>query len=353
MFHLRLRTALTALTLAVASPALVACSDAQASEDVESTGTLNAALLSVGADGATYQFPSNARIRLQSGNFRDEFLLGGIEQVLNIRLPVGTFSVELVFPNGTQQLVRSTAGGSTLVDAVWTDPQPVTAVITPNATTSLVFHFRVSGLDDVSFDMGTLALALEVQRNGTAQPAQIWEQGTYTNTSQSFGASLSMEAQTFFAMTPGETHGFFFDFNIGGPWQQLAQNQVCTSGRVDVFTTEDGESGLTRATSTLIGQIGSFCITDRGPEDEIFINPGVQQPAPPDQQPFMPDNYGYELRFTGSMLDVYDGQTLQQSLLEVPRSIRGGLSHRIFNNTRGEVAVESHGNVLATLRLVP
>jgi hypothetical protein len=354
MIQSSLRTALTALALAAGSPLLVACGDGAPSENVEATGTLNAALLTVGSDGATYQFPAGTTVFLSQGNFTEEFALDGVETVLTLELPVGTYNVQLRFPNGTPQLNRTNGATTTLVDATWLDMQPVTVTIGAESLTDLVLHFQVSGLGDVSFDMGSLAIALEVQRNATTQPAQVWENGTYLHNSTIFGASASMQARTFFQMVPGQSHAHFFDFNINGPWQQINLEMICTSTLLDVFTTEDGPSGFTRAVNTFVGQLGSACIVDGGMDDQFFINTELLGAAPPDQQAFLPSNYRFFLSVSGFVGDVFDGQTFLQSNFESFTPFHGGsITHQIFDNAISEETLRSQGSLSGSVRFVP
>src|SRR5262245_26431961 len=120
MSHVNLKTALTALVLAVGLPSLTACSDSDTPPaEVEQTGTLTAALLTAGSDGATYQFPADTKLVLQQGNYREEVPVDGGESVLNILVPVGTLQVTMQFANGTPQLRRTAAGVTTTVNATW------------------------------------------------------------------------------------------------------------------------------------------------------------------------------------------------------------------------------------------
>src|SRR5262245_47323674 len=150
MDHVHLKTALTALVLAVGLPALTACSDAQPPmEEVEQTGTLSAALLTAGSDGATYQFPAGTELVLRQGSYNESVAVDGGETVLNVLVPVGTLTVDMSFPSGTPQLRRTVGGVTTTVDATWADPQPATVAITLGGTTNLTLHFEVTGLGDV------------------------------------------------------------------------------------------------------------------------------------------------------------------------------------------------------------
>lgn len=354
MAQLNLRIAVTALALAASSPALVACADAPPGEDVEPSGTLNAALLTVGSDGATYQFPAGTVIRLHQGNYTQDYPLDGMESSLNVRLPVGTFDVTVLFTGMAPKLVRTIGGVASEVDAVWLDLQPVLVNITTAATTDLTLHFRVTGLGDVTFDMGTLAIALDVQRNTTAQPAQIWENGTYIHASSVFGPTATPEAQVLFAMSPGQSVDHFLDYNITQAWQQVSATRTCTFGVLDAFTTM-GESGFSRGATILLRQLTSICIDDAGMADKFLINTDFSGPAPAPFDAALPNgNYRFFMSVSGFVGDVYDGQTLRQSSLETFTSFNGGeVSYQIFDNVFGQETLSFRGNLSGNVRLVP
>jgi hypothetical protein len=350
-----LRTALAALALAVASPAFIACSDASPGQEAEQTGTLNAALLTVGSDGATYQFPPGTTVRISQGNFSDTFALDGMESVLNLELPVGTLQVELQFPNMTPQLVRTVGTVSSLVDAVWLDTPPVLVSIAADTTTALTLHFELTGLGDVTFDMGTLALALEVQRNATAQPAQLLEEGTYTHDSSIFGPTATPIAQLFFGMAAGETHVHSLDFNVTGPWQQQSTGTICAPALFESLTTME-ESGFSRLVNIVAGQVALVCVEDAGTADKFFVNTELVGPAPPpfDTGALPSGNYRFFLSVSGFLGDVYDGRTFRQSTLETFTSFSGGeIFYQIFDNTVGQETLSSQGSLSGSIRLAP
>jgi len=355
MTYSNLRTALAALALAVASPAFTACSDASPGKEAEQTGTLNAALLTVGSDGATYQFPPGTTVTVSQGNYSDTFPLDGAESTLNLELPVGDLEVALQFPNMTPQLVRTLDGVSTLVDAVWTDTAPVLVSIAADATTALTLHFELTGLGDVTFDMGTLALALEVQRNATAQPGQFLENGTYTHNSSVFGPSANPITQLFFGMVAGESHPHSLDFNVTGPWQQHSTERICAPALFESLTTM-AESGFSRLVNILVGQVASVCVEDAGAADKFFVNTELVGAAPPpyDTGALPSGNYRFFLSVSGSLGDVYDGRTFRQSTLETFTSFDGGeVVFQIFDNVVGQETLSSQGDLPGSIRLVP
>ena len=355
MIHFNSRTALTALALAVGSPALVACSDAAPGDEVESAGTLSAALLTVGTDGATYRLQTGTVIILQKGNFRDEFPLDGTETTLNLRLPTGSFNVQLQFPTGSPQLIRTEGASTQVVEATWLDQPPINVAIAPEATSSLVLHFRVSGLGDVQFDMGNLAVALDVQRADSPLPSQLFESGTYIHSSTVFGVSATPGAQAYFNMTPGESHAHFFDFNITGSWAQFNSEMICAPTMFDAFTTEDGESGFSRSVNSVIKQAGFACIVDNGVSDQFFVNTELLGPGLPPVPAFLPNgSYRFFLSVSGFVGDVYDGQTFQQSNLETFTSFNGGqVLYQAFDFSQNESTVLSQGGLAGNVRLVP
>lgn len=357
MTYSNLRTALAALALAVASPAFIACSGEPPGEgDVAQTGTLTAALLTVGSDGATYQFPVGTQITVTQPNFTDSFPLDGMESTLNLRLPVGSFTVSLQFPSMTPQLIRTIGGVSTVVDVVWTDPTPVVVDIAADATSALTLHFSLTGLGDVTFDMGTLAIALDVQRNATAQPAQFLESGTYVHNSTILGPSANAITELFFSMAPGESNTHVFDFNVTAPWQPQTTGIICAQALFDTFTTMDGESGFTRLINIVVGRVAFVCVEDAGMADKVFVNTELVGPAPPPYNggALQSPEYRFFLSVSGFVGDVFDGQTFRQSALETSTPINGGeVYYQIWNNTLGEETLSSQGGLSGSIRLVP
>jgi hypothetical protein len=343
------------LVLAVGLPALTACSDASPPGEVEQSGTLTAALLTAGSDGATYQFPAGATMRLTNGSgYNATFPLDGSENVLTLQVPAGLVNVQLEFQSGTPRLRRTSGGVTTVVDAMWVDPQPLTIQITSGASTDLVLHFTVGGLGDLTFDMGSLAVALDVQRNATTQPAQVHETGQYIFSFQTFNG-LSAEAQAYFAQTSGDSHTHFLDFNFLNAWRQTTASEVCADSRLDVFTTQDGESGFSRATNLLLGQNGRICITDFGTNDMVNIFAELLGPAPPALASMLPSpSYRFFVAFEGFVGDIYNGQTLQQTRLETPLVFNAGrIAHQIWDFVPNQEVFYQDGFVSGNLRLIP
>lgn len=355
MNHSNPKTLLTALVLAFGSPALVACSDAQPPGDVQQTGTLTAALLTSSADGAIYQFPAGTLLTLIQGNYRQDVPIDGSETSLTVPVPVGTIEVQLQFANGTPQLRRTIGGVTTLVNASWVDVQPVLVPIGANQFSDLPLHFLVTGLGDITFDMGNLVVALDVQRASTAQPAELLQNGSYIHSFQLFGANTTTAAQAYFAQTAGDSHQHAYDFNFTGPWAQTNATMVCAPTTLDAFSTLDGESGYSRATNLLIGQAGVACIVDAGLNDQLFVNAALVGPAPAPLQSALPsDNYRFFVSVSGFVGDVYNGQTFQQSVLESATQISGGvLAHQIFDLELNEQTLYQEGFLSGRMQLVP
>jgi hypothetical protein len=217
----------------------------------------------------------------------------------------------------------------------------------------LVLHFSVGGIGDLTFDMGNLNVALEVQRNATTQPAQLHENGQYIHSFMLFG-NATAEAQAYFAES-GNTHVHLLDFNFQGPWTQRNATEVCSNTRLDVFTTQDGESGFSRLTNLLLGQIGTVCIVDAGTNDQWYVNTDLLGPAPGTLASILPStNYRFFLHVSGFVGDIYDGHTLQQSRLESPTVFQSGLiAHQIYDLAANQETLYAEGFLSGNVRLVP
>src|SRR3954469_9448454 len=145
-------------TILIALSTLLGCGNSPDRSDADSArfGTLSAALVATGADGASYRFPAGALLSAFTNSFTAVLPLNTDEDVASATLPAGVFNVALLGPT---QLERSSDGMTTLVDATLLNVQPMTVEIFENQVTSLELRFRVSELGSVSFSVGTLRVA--------------------------------------------------------------------------------------------------------------------------------------------------------------------------------------------------
>jgi hypothetical protein len=322
---------------------------------VEQTGTLNAALLTVGSDGATYQFPAGTGLVVRNGSFQQTIAVDGAETAINFLVPVGTVTVEMVFPNNMAQLRRTVGGVTTTVPATWLDPQPLNVTIALNATTELVLHFEAIGLADVTFDMGNLAVALDVQRNARTQPGKLAENGQYIHSAQFFGTSATMEAQTYFAMTNGESHQHSFTFRFTGPWAQVDAASICAPTQLESFTTLDGESGFSRLVSLVANGSRNGCVYDQGTNDLLVVDTFVTGAAPAALQTILPSaSYLFAVQVRASVGDVYDGHTFLQSKLETTTVINNGSINGLIRDLVAmNDTMTSDGFLSGNVRIIP
>ncbi|MGO8998719.1 MAG: hypothetical protein ACLQVI_35805 [Polyangiaceae bacterium] len=163
---LKLISSTLALTLLGAAFAVndVACGSAATTE---SSGTLSAAVTTVGPDGATYALPTGATLSLVSSTSSATYSIAvdGNEATESYTLPAGTYSATL---SSVTSLVRTASSGpATSVPATLSDAQPYQVVVTAGATTSLTFHFAIAGTgENLTFSTGTVSTNVVVSATG-------------------------------------------------------------------------------------------------------------------------------------------------------------------------------------------
>src|SRR5687767_90816 len=75
------------------------CNDAEPpAESVEETGSISAAITTLGPDGATYAMPSGTSLRVIASSWEAWFPLDGAGTSFTQSLPAGDYTLELYFP---------------------------------------------------------------------------------------------------------------------------------------------------------------------------------------------------------------------------------------------------------------
>jgi hypothetical protein len=343
--------------LALMSPFVAGCSDEPARE--ESTGTFSAALVTQGADGATYQFPTGTMInlRIADNSFNDFFSLDNPNETLvSRRVPAGSYTAILTYNNveGAYILQKTQNGMVSIVPATLLNPTPMTFDIAPGGTTSLALSFRVQGLGDVTFSVGNINITLNTseQVNATGSRINMVEGGAIQ--SASLDPSLSMEAQTLLAVTPGEMFSNSLAFQLTGTWHLTQPNIVCANGTITQLNSS-GTSGFVARMSTMVGAGGRACVADTGGNDQVSIS-ATAFTTPPDLASALPGSYSFTFFVDGYGGDVFNGTTFQQSLFEGPRQHGSGtFVHRIADQSTGTVvaAIENFSTLNPTFMILP
>jgi hypothetical protein len=308
-------------------------------QPVEKTGTLKTALSTVGSDGATYTFVTGTAINLSTGTWVDSYPFDGPETVFTKTLGVGSYSLDLVFgAYPAPVLVRTTATETKNVNAIWTDTHPVPFDITNATTTNVVLHFSVPGVADVTFDTGQVSVTAEVTKNDSATPGIIVNFANVAVSTVTFADPTAPYA-SFFADTIGATRFFGLGFTPTGPWAALG-DAACIPVTVTSVSSDpapDATAFNERMLQFILGTTGTgdVCIHDDGADDLLEVRLRAEGAVPASQTMVLPSApYLRTLYVSGRIGDVFDGVTLQQTLLEKQVSVTSGIfDHRIAKDS--------------------
>jgi hypothetical protein len=341
------------LGLLASSALLTGCADKETPTAEAHAGTLTAALTTTGSDGATYAFPSGAFLSVSSMTTGDFIPLDGVDTVLNRKLPVGTYTATLYYAGGDVVLDRTLSGVTSSVPAVWTDSQPVSFDIVDQQTTPLVLHFKVEGLGDVTFQVGTLQLSFDVTKESAQQPTRADAQGS---------ASFFMEEDadptaayaTSLHIDQGVPYAYHLQLQGGGDWVNYAGGTACKYGTLGISDASDNPALALRAAEE-VGASGGLCVYDQGASDYIVLYASRTGAPPMGQESFLPDaSYSFYVQFGSSTPDLFDGTTLKQSLLEAPLSLSNGNFYQyIYDSSFNLVTLVGATTSPATIQLLP
>jgi hypothetical protein len=302
---------------------------------VEKTGTLKTALSTIGSDGATYTFVTGSTLNLSRGTWSDSYPFDGPETVFTQTLGVGTYELGLQFGiYGSPVLTRTFNGETKNVNAIWTDPQPVTFGITPSATTNVVLHFTVPGMADVTFETGQVSVTAEVTKKDSAAPAFIVLSGTVQVGPVWFYDPAAQYA-TYFAESPGATRFFGIGLTPSDGWEAFGTS-ACIKVTVGSISSDPDPTATAfneRMLQFIFGAqgVGDLCIIDDGVDDLMELRLSAEGSLPASQSTALPSPpYIRTLYVSGRVGDVFDGATLKQTMLESGVTmVNGTFNHRL------------------------
>jgi hypothetical protein len=179
-------------TLTIAAAALgvwalplgTGCSSSGPPQAVEETGSVSAAVSSVGPDGATYSLPSgtNLVIAHTDGTFITCRSFVGSSATETFSIPSGTYSLGLSTTCALEggggdagttavpfTLNRSGDGGASTVSALLQNPVQ-TVTITAGGTTPVVFNFNIQSLGTVTFGTGSTTVGIATSPDASIAP---------------------------------------------------------------------------------------------------------------------------------------------------------------------------------------
>jgi hypothetical protein len=350
--HSQSYTAVFAMAwLGFASTSLSACSEVPMAPVAEELGIVSAALSVTGPDGATYAFPQGAHLVTTEEHLAWSSVaqLDGSGASITQRLPEGSYRLELEFPNSASPtLLRTDTGGvQTLVSAEWIDALPYTMAIAAGRTTEVVLHFRVSGLGDLTFAVGSDHVTLAVTQSEDVRPTG----GTIDGQLSPIKLDFSDPAAAYVAplsLGIGVAQNVSMVLEVTGPWTIKYDDQACLPVSV---ATAVGDPVMFHYSQQLISATGEACITDSGAKDVLHIVVERFGRAPASQTAFLPDTYWFVAQlFDGNFPDVFDGATLRQSALTQAVAMQDGFfQHLVY--TGATTLVDLHADFTGSFRL--
>jgi hypothetical protein len=353
MIRMGFRSLCMAFSLSCAfAPLLTGCSNASdAHEGVGDQGSVSLALTTAGPDGATYGFPNDAYLVIQSAALTEYIPLAGSETQLSRTLAVGTYTATLYFGGGSVVLTKDDGTTTSTVSATWTNPQPVSFNIVKGQTTPLALHFSVKGLTDLVFDTGTLHVVTDVVEdetttlgNATLSGTANANYGSNTDDTAPYASALQVDL--------GVDYGVSIGYHSTSAWQQSSSSVVCQNGTM-AQADATGSTGLALRLAELVGADVTVCVYDYGANDQVGIYPSRFGAPPSGQVMFLPDaNYYFYGGFSVPLGDVYDGTTLHQTALTNITFTNGYFYHLLYDGS-GNFLSTSQGTLSGTLQFTP
>jgi hypothetical protein len=252
------------------------------------------ALISAAGDGTTYALPQHSRLSLLNESSTQipsyDVSLDGDTDVVTFSAGVGNYQAEIYNTDDnftTNWPLTHTVGGATsVVDATLLTPQPMSVAVQSGQTTPVVFQFATASGGTITFDHGTVAVAIDVTKQAaTSFSAGVQGSGDVSGTptfTGPFAAELS-------AVMPGAgSTGLQISVaaNLIGPFQEAGGSidaegsalSVCaplevvaSSGSGNAgFADLIAESGHGTSPSFLFGP-ATMCIVDDGTINQLRI----------------------------------------------------------------------------------
>lgn len=312
------------------------------------TGTASFALVSKGADGSTYAFPSGARFTIVRDSdglpMRELVLDGSIDPtatVVTALLPPGTYRGSLFRspgypitliekPIGTSySLLRKTDAGYESVDSTLSTAQPVVFTVTASTTTNVTLGFKVPKIGDVSFSTGTVSVSATVSPvDATAK--EIVLDGRMSVDKLGFPAPVSPADGV--TDVPVRVRAA-----ITGEWITKLDGQ-CVPVTVTMET--DAPSAPFNAFDELTGGAGEFCFMRDYP---TFFSLFVQRSGT--TRHFSGGTTFSELELSGQLAAaVADDTQVQLSKLVAPQSFSSGQYHLKIWDASMIQLIDTNGN---------
>lgn len=318
-------------------------------EDSAQLGTLSAALVATGSDGASYRFPEGALLSVWGGSFTASLPLNSSANEVSAKLPQGVFRWAV---RGATQLERTSSGTTKLVDATLMNLEPVDFEIVENQVTSLELRFQIADVSAVTFSVGSLEVGLDVEVEERPFGRQVLIDATAHIQESTYATWVSSDARRLLAVDGDPAIPFQLVFEPNSAWKVEGENTACVHGRLTSAQSSPANRLYARF-AEFIGSEGRYCITDYGAQDLASLNIHTTTP-PADQLALFGDDTIYYLLVEGTIDDVFDGSTLRQKELVQPHIFSGGrFSHRVVGVRRNLAAVSLFASADGEFELKP
>jgi hypothetical protein len=303
------RRACGVLSLALCLMGSAACSDSDANAEY---GAISVAIQTTGSDGATYRLPSSSVVNLSRADtfeYYGSFSVEGDEEVVTFQVVAGSYLAELHagFGSGTSwPLERSLGGETEIVIATLVTEQPVPLLVQGGLVTDLVFSFVIPDIGTVTFDHGSIAVTVAVDRVETTSAAAGFEASVTTSFEHEVNETAPPELFERLA-SPDGTHRWQWEVAFSGPWYQMSSIDACAPVNVANFWGE-GSNGLLDFHAELVDAAGELCVTTAG---WIWLQATSSNPAFTGTFSTLPYDFVFDLRVLGVLPEaVFDGQTI-------------------------------------------
>ena len=249
---------------------IIVLSIAQAScaaPDDTSVGSFVVPLLTE-TNGIRYRLPDGAYLEITNDDYFYQTVdLSGDETLETVQLPAGEFDVTLLHDDVTDivwPLTRIDIDDSeSTVDAELVSSNPADIVIVGDETSSLVLHFELSSLENVTFQNGSLDVTLDVD-------PPFGSQDTSTIDSEVYQPNAPVDLPSVLIMN-GQTYVHSVDMSATDSWYSSKTSKVCIHLATDHYTIDASDGlALLLAEVTADGGTGRICIED--PEDPLEPN---------------------------------------------------------------------------------
>ena len=249
---------------------IIVLSIAQAScaaPDDTSVGSFVVPLLTE-TNGIRYRLPDGAYLEITNDAYFYETVdLSGDETLETVQLPAGEFDITLLHDDVTDTVWPLTRididDSESTVDAELISSNPAEVVIVGDETSSLVLHFELSSLENVTFQNGSLDVTLDVD-------PPFASQDTSTIVYESYEPNAPVDLPSILTMN-GQTYVHSLDMSATDSWYSKRTSMVCIHLATDHYTIDASDGlALLLAEVTADGGIGRICIED--PEDPLEPN---------------------------------------------------------------------------------